>query len=426
MLRCDIWGYRRVLVAVDFKLVLRTFAVKPLRILTFSTLYPNAAMPQHGVFVEQRLRKLVATGEVESQVVAPVPWFPSESPIFGSYSDFARVPQRENRHDIAVCHPRFLRIPKIGMASAPALMAAATLGTVRRQIAAGYDFDLIDAHYFYPDGVAAVMLARKLNKPVIITARGTDVNLIPQHFLPRRMIQWAASHAAGLITVCQALKDSLLELGVPDEKVTVLRNGVDLEQFRPVDRLQARHKLGIAPDQRIVLSVGWLIDRKGHDIPIRALQQLPDVRLLIAGDGEKRRFLEELAAEQGVSDRVDFLGGVPHEEMKYYFSAADALVLASSREGWANVLLESMACGTPVIASDVWGTPEVVAERAAGVLMEQRTPDSFAQAYRRLLADYPERELTRQYAKQFSWDDTTNGQLKMMRRIAEQGVISAQ
>ena len=377
-------------------------------------------MPRHGVFVEQRLRKLVASGEAESRVVAPVPWFPFENRRFGSYADFARVPREEERHGIAVKHPRYLRIPKIGMSAVPTLMAAAAAGVIKKHMADGYDFNLIDAHYFFPDGVAAVMLARRFGKPVIITARGTDLNLIPRYRLPRRMIQWAASKADGLVTVCEALKDTLTDLDVPAEHITVLRNGVDLGLFHPLDRLEARDKLGIDRELRILLSAGLLIDRKGHDIPIRALADLPGVHLLIAGDGEKRRFLEELATSTGVAQRVTFLGSVAHEKLKFYFNAADALVLASSREGWANVLLESMACGTPVIASNVWGTPEVVTSPAAGVLMERREPESLVAAFHKLMSHYPERSATRQYAEQFSWDDTTNGQLELMRRVVRQ------
>ena len=184
-----------------------------------------------------------------------------------------------------------------------------------------------------------------------------------------------------------------------------------------MDRAAARDATGLAREGRILLSVGLLIDRKGHDIVIRALTELPGVRLLIAGDGEKRQALETLAASAGVADRVTFLGALPHSELRHYFSAADALVLASSREGWANVLLESMACGTPVIASNVWGTPEVVSRPAAGVLMQERSPSSLAAAYYKLFENYPDRAATRRYAEQFSWDDTTSGQLELMRKV---------
>lgn len=375
-------------------------------------------MPRHGLFVERRLRHLVDTDEIESRVVAPVPWFPSRNGAFGSYAKFAAAPREEVRGGIRVSHPRYIVIPKIGMSITPTTMAMSALRELRKIRESGFDFDVIDAHYFYPDGVAAAYVGQKLGVPVLITARGTDLNLIPRYALPRKMIRWAADRALGMITVCAALKDVLVGMGVPEQRVTVLRNGVDLDFFRVTERGEARQELGLQPDRSYLLSVGLLIDRKGHDIPIRALASLPDAELLIAGDGERRRHLEELAVATGVQDRVTFLGSVAPERLRSYFSAANALVLASSREGWANVLLESMACGTPAIASNVWGTPEVVAEPVAGVLMPERTPAGLTEAYHSLMANYPTQRETRHYAERFSWDDTTQGQLDLMRRAA--------
>jgi glycosyltransferase involved in cell wall biosynthesis len=386
-----------------------------IRLLTFTTLYPNAMQPHHGIFVEQRLRHLLAGGGVESRVLAPVPWFPVAAPLFGRYGKYARIPRLEQRDGIEVRHPRYPLIPKVGMSVAPVLLAHAVAPAVRQLIDEGYDFDVIDAHYFYPDGVAAAMLAKRFGKPFVVTARGTDINLIPRYRLPRRMIRWAAERAAHIITVCQALKDTLVELDVSANKITVLRNGVDLDRFRPTERREWRQRLGLR--NTTLLSVGHLIKRKGHDIVIRALPQLPDTQLLIAGDGEEMDALVRLARDSGVADRVVFLGTVPQENLRYYYSAADVLVLASSREGWANVLLEAMACGTPVIASNVWGTPEVVAAPEAGVLMMQRTPQALVEAFQRLFATYPDRDATRRYAEQFSWDATTSGQKRLYDQI---------
>jgi teichuronic acid biosynthesis glycosyltransferase TuaC len=361
------------------------------------------------------LRYLLASGKVESKVVAPVPWFPSQSQRFGDYAAFAKVAARETRYGIDVRHPRYLVIPKVGMTAAPWLLAQSAKKEIGRIIDEGYDFDAIDAHYFYPDGVAAVMLGKYFNKPVVITARGTDINLIPQYTLPRKQLMWAADNAAGMITVCNALRDEMIGLGMPGERIVPLRNGVDLQRFQPMDRQAARGKLGI--DGFTIISVGLLDRRKAHDLTIGALPLMPDVKLLIAGTGPERKNLEAQAERLGVSDRVKLLGAVAQTELKDYYNAADAMVLASSREGWANVLLESMACGTPVVASNVWGTPEVVAAPEAGVLMKERTSEGIAEAMRKLRDNYPDHAATRRYAENFSWDATTEGQLQLFSRI---------
>lgn len=391
-----------------------------MKLLTFSTLFPNTEQPGHGIFVETRLRYLLASGKTESRVVAPVPWFPSTHPRFGNYARLARVPAQEVRHGIDVRHPRFVSIPKIGMELAPKLLVHGAKPVIGRMIDEGYDFDLIDAHYFYPDGVAAVALGRYFNKPVVVTARGSDISLIPKHRIARSLIQQAAADANGIITVCNALKTELMQLGVDAEKITPLRNGVDLQRFQPSDRAALRATLDVTGF--VLLSVGHLVPIKGHDLIISALPLMPDATLLIAGAGAELHGLQALARRLGVAGRVRFLGAVPQAELLHYYGAADALVLASSREGWANVLLESMACGTPVVASNVWGTPEVVASPAAGVLMRERSARGVADAVAALRADYPSHAATRKYAESHSWDDTTDGQLDLFARLIERTV----
>ena len=389
---------------------------RPIRILTVTTLYPNAAQPSHGIFVENRIRHLVRTGLVDLRVTAPVPWFPFSNAVFGRYARYRRAPRAEERHGIPIRHPRFLAIPKIGTIAAPFLLHAALLRDVHAMMRTEAVFDVIDAHYFYPDGVAAAWLGRRLGIPVAITARGTDLNYLAlRHPTICQMIRRAAEEADGLIVVCEALKKVLIDIGISASRVQVLRNGVDLQLFHPLERTDVREALALK--RLTLLSVGHLIPRKGHDIVIGALEHLPDVDLLIVGEGPERRRLETLARTLRVMDRVRFLGHVPHEELVRLYSAADALVLASSREGWANVLLEAMACGTPVVASNVWGTPEVVSTPAAGILVRERTPVAFSNAIRGLLANPPPRFATRSHAEAFSWDATTLGQLNLFRAI---------
>lgn len=387
-----------------------------MRLLTFTNLYPNAVTPHHGVFVENRIRHLVATGEAETRVIAPVPWFPLRSERFGRYARLAAVPRHDERHGIAIDYPRYVTIPRVGMTAQPFLMYLAARVAVRRSIERHGEFDLIDAHYFYPDGVAAALLAQEFRKPLVITARGTDLNLIPRYALPRRQIRWAARRADGLITVAAALRQPLVDLGIDASRVRVLRNGTDLDMFRPVDRDAVRSTLGAR--RTTILSVGHLIPRKGHDFAIRAIAELPDVDLWIVGSGPEEDSLRELATSLGVEDRVRLFGNRPHEELRDLYNAADVSVLASSREGWANVLLESMACGTPVVATEVWGTPEVVTSPESGVLV-RREPDAIAAGIRAVLDAGVDRAATRAYAERFDWGETTRGQLSLFRSILE-------
>ena len=388
-----------------------------MRLLTLSSLYPNERMRNHGIFVESRLRRVAAAGVGISQVVAPVPWFFSTHRAFGSYADWAAVAVSEERHGIRIAHPRYPMVPKLGFWLQPWLIYRAVRDHLRHQGGDAKQFDLIDAQYYYPDGVAAGWLARDLGLPFVVTARGTDINLIPRSALPRRLIRTTARRAAASIVVCAALKDELVALGAPKSSVTVLHNGVDLDLFQPADRDAARVKFGVTGT--VLLSVGHLIERKGHHLIVRAIASLPQCTLLIVGSGPERGSLEALAHQTGVAPRVRFLGELPHADLPACYQAADALVLASSREGCANVLLEAMACGTPVVATAVWGTPEIVANPAAGRLCGERSEASIVEAVSALLDAPPDRANTRRYAERFSWDRTISRQVELYRRAAQ-------
>ena len=385
-----------------------------IKVLTLTSLFPNSVQPTHGVFVRQRLQHLVGAHDVAIRVVAPVPWYPPFVPGPARYTQYRGAPDLETIGPFTVSHPRYVVLPKVGMSAAPALMVTSILPFVRRLVASER-FDLIDSHYFYPDGVAAAWIAARVGLPLVITARGTDINLIPKYSVPRRQILWAAAKAAAIITVCDALRDEMIGMGVAAAKITTLRNGYDPSAFHPVDRDAARRALGFSGTT--LLSVGHLIERKGHHIVLEALAGLPDFNLVIAGSGEMEAELRARARRLSLDGRIRFEGTVEQAKLKQYYSAADALVLASSREGMANVLIEAIACGCPVVATSFWGTPEVVRSRQAGVLVDERTPAGIADGIRRLFADLPERSATLRYSEQFRWEPTSRGQLAIFEAI---------
>ncbi len=376
-----------------------------MRLLTFTTLYPNEAAPAHGVFVENRLDAFRRHSNAEIRVIAPVPWFPSTLRVFGRYARHAAAPFAEERRGIEVRHPRYFLPPKIAMDYAPSALARIFEREARALIAEGWDFDLIDAHYLYPDGVAAVRVARALGKPIVLTARGSDATLFPTYPRQRHLILDAIRKADGVVAVAAALKDELVKIGAPAEKIAVLRNGVDLELFKPLerDRLRAKHNL----TGKVIASVGSLIERKGHDVVIRAVAAIPDATLLIAGEGEEEGRLKALAKKLGVEARVRFLGQLAHEDLAELYNAADALALASTREGWPNVLLEAMACGTPAVASGAGGNREVIRASEAGRIAE-RTGEAFAAALADVFSS-ADRAATRRYAEAHSWNETSKG-----------------
>jgi teichuronic acid biosynthesis glycosyltransferase TuaC len=385
-----------------------------MKILVLSSLYPNDVQRRHGIFIEHRVAHVARTSD-EIRVVAPVPWFPSRRAMFGRYAEFARVPRSETRRGVEVTYPRHPVVPKIGMRLAPALMAAALYQHVAR-IRRDFDFDVIDSYYLYPDGVAAAKLARRFDRPFTMSALGTDVSLIPHYRRERAMILDAIESAGAVTTVAAALRDELLALGADAAKVSVVEHGVDLKLFSPpADRVGLRRKLGIAAPT--ILSVGHLIDRKGHDFAIRALADLPDVRLMIAGDGPREASLRALANTLGVAGRVDFLGHVDQERLPDLYGAADLTASCSDREGIANVLLESLACGTPLVATPVWGSPEVVKVPEAGLLVADRSDGAIRDGIARLLADLPDRAATRTYGERYNWHETGRQHRALLDRV---------
>lgn len=379
-----------------------------IRLLTFTNLYPSEERPRHGIFVEERLRRLVATGRVAASVVVPV-----------AGQGGARPTRAIERHGITVTYVDFPAVRGLTSWINPLLMAHYSRSAVADHVGRFGQFDILDAHFFYPDGVAGVRLARHFGKPVVVTARGSDINAAARELIAGTWIRRAARQCAAMIAVSTALRDAMVARGLPAAAITVLRNGVDLERFRPLGREQARAALGLPGP--LILSVGNLVPEKGHDLAIRALARLPDVRLVVIGAGPQRAALERLTAEQGVADRVQWVAPVQQDQLVRYYSAADLCLLASTREGMPNVLLESLACGTPVVATAVGGVPEIVTTAAAGAIVPQRTPDALAAACAALLRAPPDRADVRRHAERFGWDEPVRRQVLLLESIATTG-----
>lgn len=390
-----------------------------LNILVFSTLFPHKGEPTQGIFVENRLRHLLKDEEVDATVIAPVPWFPFKSNIFGKYGRAAQAEFMENKDGLTIYHPRYLVIPKIGMMLTPYFLAKVAIASAKKLVRDGAQFDMIDAHYLFPDGVAAERLAKALDLPFTMTARGSDVTQIGLMEAPKKAILGACAAANHVITVSKSLKDKLAMLGADDSKISVLRNGVDSELFKPVasDRRNFFNQLDLDPEAPTVVSAGWLIPRKRVDIVIGAMAHIPKCQAIIVGDGPLRRNLEAQVKSLGLENRIKFAGQKKPDEMPVYFSFADVLCLPSEREGWANVMLEAMACGAAVVARRVDGAIELITKDAPGGLVDGDDPSSYGRVIESILTNLPARSDVRSYALMYSWRSTSAKQMEIFRSI---------
>lgn len=372
-----------------------------LRVLTLSTLFPDATRPTFGPFVERQTLGLAAHPDVDLRVMAPL-----GIPPFGRYHPryraLAALPQVENWKDLAVYRTRFGHIPGVGGRYDAAALSRALLRPLRG-IREHFPFDVIDAQFFFPDGPAAIALGKAFGVPVSIKARGADIHHWGNGTV-RAQVVAAGQAADGLLAVSAALKADMVAFGMPEDRIRVHHTGLDHSRFSVRDRAAAKVTLGI--DGPLLVSIGALIERKGQAIAIKALRDIPGATFALIGDGPARAQFEVTATRYGVADRVRFLGSLPHDHVADWLAAADAMVLMSASEGLANAWVEALACGVPIVIPEIGGAREVVDRLEAGRLVT-RDPAAVAAAVNALLANPPSREAVAAVAAKFSWEANT-------------------
>lgn len=379
------------------------------RVLVLSSLFPSTARPTAGLFIRERMFRVAA--HMPLTVVSPQAWFPGQSLIRLFRPGYRPPsPRHERQQGIEVYFPRFLALPGLLRGLDGWSMAACSYFLIRR-LKQRESIGLIDAHFAYPDGEAATHLGRWLNLPVTITLRGTEVPHSRQPHLRVRLVH-ALTAAARVFSVSDSLRQLALSLGVSPDKTEVVGNGVDLQRFHPLDQHAARLKLGLPPSAKLLISVGGLVERKGMHRVIDCLPALlknqPELHYLIVGsgcaEGDMRSALDAQIARLGLAGRVHFLGAVGPDELKWPLSAADVFVLATRNEGWANVFLEAMACGLPVVTTDVGGNREVICRPELGTVVPFDDALALQHALAHALANTWDRSAILAYARDNQWD----------------------
>lgn len=392
------------------------------RIVVFSTLFPSTVQPGAGVFIRERMFRVAKV--LPLTVVAPVPWFPFQALIRLFRPHFRPTPPaREIMDGIEVLHPRFFSIPGFFKALDGFFLALGTRHLMRELQRAGR-CDLIDSHFAYPDGYAASLLARWLGVPFTVTLRGTESRHTRQPAFRKRMAQ-ALQAATAVFAVSDSLRRIALELGIAEAKTQVVGNGVDIGKFHPVDRQQARATLGLPPNAPVLVSVGGLVERKGFHRVIDCLPALlgsfPELRFLIVGgpspEGDISTQLRAQVARLGLDRHVVFTGPMKSEDLKIPLSASDLFVLSTRNEGWANVFLEAMACGLPVITTDVGGNAEVVCKPELGRIVPFGDQAALQQAIATALSQTWDRAGIIAHASENAWDTRITRLVDTFRQI---------
>jgi teichuronic acid biosynthesis glycosyltransferase TuaC len=377
---------------------------KRLSILSFTTVFPRPTAPTFGIFVQSRVLKIALHADLE--VVAPVAWIEYGNPLHRIPRE---IPRRRLQDGVVIWHPRWIYLPRTPVLTF-FFLALASLMRVRRE-----HFDVIDSHFGYPDGAAAALLALVTRRPFAITLRGNETAQA-KAFGVAAVMGWALRRAARVITVSRRLAEFAVRLGVDPARVATIPNGINPDVFYPRDKEELRAKFGMAAGTQHILSVGYLIKRKRHGDIIQATAELRaagrKVEVWIVGNpGSEDSCAEELyrlAARLNLQDAVHFVPGASQQTVAEYMTAADVLCLASTREGWPNVVHEALACGCPAVASDVGAVPDMLPTRDYGIVVPLDPAAEFAEALREALGAALDRKWDREaiaaYGRSRTWD----------------------
>jgi glycosyltransferase involved in cell wall biosynthesis len=386
-----------------------------LRVLVITNLFPNSQAPRVASFNRQQFAALGEQCEVE--VLATLPWYPGQRLLgrFASHSVALNVPTSEEIDGLQVHHPKTLHIPLVGKAIAAPLFAASLLPLVPRYRS---KVDVVLGSWAHPDGCAAVVMAGLLGVPAVVKVHGTDINHVATLPGPRRMMRRLLPRAGGIVAVSSALARGVEALGVDPGRVHLVMNGVDTSKFHPSDRGEARAALGLPQDGTIALYIGNLLETKGvHDLSAAFASirtQAPDLHLYVVGEGKARP-----ALEGEVTAQMTLVGSQPFEKIPLWLAACDFLVLPSWNEGTPNVVLEALACGRRVVATNVGGIPDLLVNDALGTMVAVQDRKALAQALLDAsLVDYDPAEVAEQGARG-DWKQSASDLKAVLARVLE-------
>jgi glycosyltransferase involved in cell wall biosynthesis len=402
-----------------------------LKVVSVATMFPNPGDPMNGLFVEQRIRALGK--KVDLVVFAAVPYFPLASLLIPRYRNRRKIPRTGEGPRIGdgpgypIRFIRYLSVPKFLKPLDGVFLAASVLWHLLALKRKGFQPDVLDTHLAFPEGYACVLLKRWVGAPVTTVLRGHDINELPLFPGRGRQVRRALAGADRVFAVAAALIEEAENLGASSDRTRVSPNGVDTDRFTDGDPVEARRQLNLPSDRKIVLSIGYLVERKGFQHLLRALVHMGEeerrkiLLVIMGGPGGDVYFkpeLERIVEEEGLEDSVFFAGVRPQTELPLWYQACDVFSLMSAREGRPNVVIEALACGRPIVATRAWGIPELVTDGENGCLVPSPpTPAQASEALLRALEADWDKEALAQTVRSRSWDRVAEEMVTEMHAI---------
>jgi glycosyltransferase involved in cell wall biosynthesis len=385
-----------------------------MRLLFISNVFPTPVQPSKGPFNAALVQAL--SSEHEVAVICPIAW----TDEWQAKRSGRTVPEarRASVGGVAVHYPRFYFTPKVMREYYGWFMWRSVCRVVREQINS-FKPDAVIGYWAHPDGHVAVRAARLAGVPAAVMVGGSDVLVLTQGRGRRERVLDVLRDADAIIAVSEDIKAKLADFGISAEMVHVVPRGVDSERFHPGSPVEAKARLNVTIRSPILLWVGRMVPVKGLDVLIDACAKLRSDGIAfhqyLVGDGPLRAVLEQRAVASGVSDAITFVGNVAHTDLPDWYRVADLTVLPSHSEGVPNVLRESLACGTPFVASRVGGIPEI-ASGTACKLVPPGDADQLASAIAEALSDAKDGSGHSPLAKQGSWAESARAVVRVLRR----------
>jgi len=395
-----------------------------LKILAISFLFPNCEQPNHGIFVKNRLEAVSKYAEVK--MINPIAWSPMHGRI-RKFKDKKNIPLVEVIGGIEVYHPRFFSIPKLFKSIETLTYYRAVLPLVK-QLYKSFKFDLIDLHWTYPDLPTGYFLSKQFNTPFMVTLRGKEAFHLEDGGLRKHIISHYLKKTSQAIALSQELKNINQQLTKNAITTAVIRNGVDTDNFYYLPMTECRKALMLSNNEKIIVMVGSLIYRKGFDLVIDALAQIikenlfSNIKLYIIGsegpEGDYRKSLFAQVKQLNLKDHVVFKGQVANSQLKIWYNAANLFCLSSRGEGSPNVLTESLACGCPVVATDVGAVNEIMSsEEGIGACIQSESIIAISNGLKSVLSSQYDRNKNAKLFKKYNWDWCAQNVIKIYRAL---------